>query len=160
MSTRIGIISDTHSRESLTQKAVTIFQNAKIAELIHCGDVGSEEIVRILSCFPTHYVTGNTDTGLLKTWVERYFQKYYGGVGMFPREEKQIAFLHGDDWRTFDDLLHRKRFDLICYGHEHLFSWRMEGDTYLLNPGAFTRTAPSVAVIELPEMRVERFIVE
>ena len=157
MSTRIGIISDTHSRLPLTQKAVSIFQNAEIAELIHCGDVGSEEIVHTLSCFKTHYVSGNTDSDSLKTWAFQHGQTFYGSVGMLMRDEKRIAFLHGDDWRTFDDLLHRQRFDLICYGHEHLFSWRMEGETYLLNPGAFTRTTPSVVVIELPEMRVEQF---
>ena len=159
MSTRIGIISDTHSRLALTQKAVTIFKNAEIAELIHCGDVGSEEIVRILSCFKTHYVSGNTDSDTLKTWTLQHGQTFYGQVGILSREEKRIAFLHGDDWRTFDDLLHRSHFDLICSGHEHLFSWRMEGETYLLNPGAFTRTAPSVAVIDLPEMLVEQFFI-
>ncbi len=160
MSTRLGIISDTHGEHLLTHKAIQIFEKAEVREVIHCGDVGTEEVVRLLAQFPSHYVAGNTDSSSLRTWVLRHAQTFYGSVGVLMRENKRIAFTHGDDWATMDDLTFGGKYDLICYGHTHEYAWRMEGNTRLLNPGAFLRTTPSVAVIDLPEMTVQKFRVE
>lgn len=157
---RLGIISDTHGEHLLTQKAVRIFEKAGISEIIHCGDVGTEEIVRLLAEFPCHYVRGNTDSQNLRMWVMRHGQTFHSSVGILAREEKRIAFTHGDDWVTLDDLVRSGKYDLVCHGHTHEYAWRIEGQTRLLNPGAFLRTTPSVAVITLPEMAVEKFRVE
>lgn len=160
MSTRLGIISDTHGEHTLTRKAVKIFENAGVSEVIHCGDVGTEEIVRLLAQFPCHYVRGNTDSQSLRMWVIRHGQTFYGSVGVFLRDDKRIAFTHGDDWVTLEDLIHSGKYNLICYGHTHEYAWRIEGETRLLNPGAFLRTTPTVAVVDVPEMTVEKFRVE
>ncbi|MDO4550164.1 MAG: metallophosphoesterase family protein [Planctomycetia bacterium] len=155
---RFGILSDTHGQTELVKKAVTIFERAEIQEFIHCGDVGTKEIVSLLAKFPGHYVLGNTDTSSLKSWVTEFRQTYYGNVGIISREGRRIAFLHGDDWRTFDDLLYRQHFDLICYGHEHQFSWRIENETRILNPGGFTRTTPSVVTLDLPQLSIQKYV--
>ncbi|MDO4574903.1 MAG: YfcE family phosphodiesterase [Planctomycetia bacterium] len=159
MSTILGIISDTHGNIPACRLALKIFQEHGVQEILHCGDVGTVEIVEILSALPTHYVFGNTDS---RGWIRRAIldcgQTCYESVGMMAREGRQIAFLHGDDWRTFDDLLHCGRFDLICCGHTHEYEWRIEGEkTHVLNPGALYRTkSPSVAMVELPSLRVRK----
>lgn len=154
----LGILSDTHGDTLRTQTALEIFRKKQVQEIIHCGDVGSNEVVRLLSEFPTHYVHGNTDSqGSLRKAILEYHQTYYESVGMLIRKEKRIAFLHGDDWRTYDELLQSQRFDLICSGHTHEFEWQIHGKTYLLNPGALHRTSsPSVVILELPEMRIHK----
>ncbi|MDO4583360.1 MAG: metallophosphoesterase family protein [Planctomycetia bacterium] len=158
----LGILSDTHGDVPRTQAAVEIFRRKEVQEVVHCGDVGSREVVKLLSEFRTHYVHGNTDSrGSLRKAILECGQTYYESVGILVREGKQIAFLHGDDWRTYGELLHSQRFDLICSGHTHQFEWQMEGKTYLLNPGALHRTpSPSVAILELPAMRVCREMIK
>ncbi|MDO4424738.1 MAG: metallophosphoesterase family protein, partial [Planctomycetia bacterium] len=77
-------------------------------------------------------------------------------LGTIEREGSQIAFLHGHDWRTLEELVQSGRFQLICTGHTHEFHWMIHGETKLLNPGALHRTAaPSVAILKLPELQVE-----
>lgn len=154
----MGILSDTHGDAFQTKAALEVFRKKQVEEIIHCGDVGSREVVRLLSEFPTHYVHGNTDSrGSLRKAILESGQTYYESVGILVREGKKIAFLHGDDWRTYDELLHSQRFDLICSGHTHQFEWQLEGKTYLLNPGALHRTSsPSVVILELPAIRISR----
>ena len=49
-------------------------------------------------------------------------------------------------------------WDLLCFGHTHTASLQMHGSTMLLNPGAFKRVfRPTVAIVTLPDMTVERF---
>lgn len=156
MSTIIGILSDTHGALLPTQKARDIFQSNGVSEVIHCGDVGKPGVVNLLSAFPTHYVVGNCDTpSEVQSAVMKYGGTFYDALGMIVREEIKIAFLHGHDWRTFDELIDSGRYDLICYGHTHEADWRIQHDTHLLNPGALFRTSsPSVALLELPSLRL------
>jgi uncharacterized protein len=46
-------------------------------------------------------------------------------------------------------------WNLVCYGHTHVFSSEYQGSTLVLNPGALGRsTRPSMAVVELPSLIV------
>jgi len=110
-----------------------------------------------LAEIPCHFVFGNTDSpGTIRRAVLDAGQTCWEYLGTLEREGKKIAFLHGHDWRTFDELLTSERFDLICTGHTHEFHWMIQGETRLLNPGALHRTmAPSVAILNLPELQIE-----
>ena len=157
---KLGVISDTHGNVLRTRRALEIFKERQVTEILHCGDVGSKQIVEILSEIPTFYVYGNTDArSFLRAGILHLGERQQvccETVGMLAREGRQIVFLHGTDWQLFDDLLTSQRYDLICSGHTHEAHWEIQGKTYLLNPGALERTpSPSVAVLTLPEMRVE-----
>ncbi|MBQ4143605.1 MAG: metallophosphoesterase family protein [Thermoguttaceae bacterium] len=154
---KIGVLSDTHGNLENTKRAMELFRLHGVSELIHCGDVGSAEVVKLLAEIPCHFVFGNTDPpGTIRRAVLDAGQTCWEYLGTLEREGKKIAFLHGHDWRTFDELLTSERFDLICTGHTHEFHWMIQGETRLLNPGALHRTmAPSVAILNLPELQIE-----
>lgn len=153
---KLGILSDTHGNVRNTRCAMEIFRREGVQEIIHCGDVGSWEVVKILSEVPCHYVFGNTDMpSTIRNAILAENQNCYEYVGMIQREGIRIAFLHGHDWKTFDELLESRRFDLICTGHTHEYHWMVDGDTRLLNPGALDRTpSPSVVILTLPELQI------
>ena len=159
MSWILGIISDTHGNVARTRSAVAAFRKNGVQEVLHCGDIGTTAVIDILAELqvPVHYVFGNCDCACsaLRSAMLRHGHTCYDYVGMIAREGKRIAWLHGHDWNTMDDLLYNGHFDLICSGHTHEALWQMQGETHLLNPGALEKTpAPSVAILEQPSMRL------
>jgi hypothetical protein len=43
---RIGVISDTHGQLEPTQHAVRILQSLEVEVVLHCGDIGTADVVR------------------------------------------------------------------------------------------------------------------
>ncbi len=170
---KLGIISDTHGQYELTREAIKICQELNVDQIIHCGDIGGSEIIRILSVFPVNYVYGNCDSGLKMTYAD--IIQTCGGIlhqqfGSLTLENKRIAFFHLPD---SNDCLRREiatgRWDLICYGHTHRhfleqYSVPSEADPnklkniLVLNPGAFDqRWEPAgFCIVTLPDMEVTR----
>ena len=62
--TRIGIVSDTHGQVEYTLDAVRMLESLEVEQIIHCGDIGSPEIVELFSPWPAHFVFGNVDHDL------------------------------------------------------------------------------------------------
>ncbi len=155
---KIGVLSDTHANLENTKKAVEIFRQEGVEEIIHCGDIGAAEVVNLLAELdvPCHFVFGNTDfPQTMRTAILNAGQTCWDYLGMMTREGRQIAFLHGHDWRTLDELIESQRFDLIRTGHTHEFHCMIQGKTHLLNPGALNRTpSPSVVILSLPELQI------
>ena len=159
---KLGIISDTHGRLNETVLAVRIFREHNVRTIIHCGDIGSLAIVRIFQKIPTHFVLGNMDGNdeTFQSVIEETGNNFHGRFGTIEQAGKRIAFLHGDDTETFDKELASGNWDLLCYGHTHVAELHQQGSTLLLNPGAFTRVSrPTIAIVTLPELTVERFSV-
>lgn len=153
---RLGILSDTHGNHLRTVQAARLFQQARIDQVIHCGDIGSEDIVWLLEPWPSHFVAGNMDDRqVLERAVRDAGQTWHDGFGSLELEGKKVAFLHGDDSRLFRQTIESGRWDLVCHGHTHAAGYVRQGGTLVLNPGAIHRTSqPSVAVVELPSLEV------
>src|SRR5205085_6025996 len=58
---RLGILSDTHGNLATSAAGVRALLDAGAEYLIHCGDVGSTEILELLAGHPAVFVFGNTD---------------------------------------------------------------------------------------------------
>jgi hypothetical protein len=43
---RFGVISDTHGQLEPTQHAVRILQSLEVEVVLHCGDIGTADVVR------------------------------------------------------------------------------------------------------------------
>jgi uncharacterized protein len=154
---RIGVVSDTHGQVVFTRQALAMLESCEVEQVIHCGDIGSVEIVRLFTSWPTHFVFGNVDDN------REQLRQAIGDVNGFCHERRgelelagrRIAFLHGDDLRLLNDLVAGGRFDLVCHGHTHVASHVMHGSTHVLNPGALYRaTFHSLALVELPQLDV------
>jgi putative phosphoesterase len=152
----LGVVSDTHGRLPNTTRAVRMLDSLDVAEVIHCGDIGSSEIVAMFSAWPTHFVFGNVDYDreALQDEIARAGQTCCGEFGSFRREDREIAFLHGDDCGRLTETIRGGRFALVCHGHTHVSRIERLGETLVLNPGAVFRARPhSIAVVELPTLQ-------
>jgi putative phosphoesterase len=134
-----------------------LLESCEVELVIHCGDVGSAEIVGLLAAWPTHFVLGNVDTEpvRLRAAIEAAGQTFHGRFGELELAGRRIAFLHGDDARRLQQTIASGRYDLVCYGHTHRFEQHKSGQTLVLNPGALYRAQPhSLAVVRLPQLEV------
>lgn len=155
---RIGVISDTHDKVQATQLAIAVFEQRSVERVIHCGDIGSRRLVELFDRWETHFVFGNTDheQRTLRDCMEAAQHVCHGRFGEVEWEGRRIAFIHGDDFRRWDDAIRSQQYDLVCSGHTHLKSLEVIGTTRVLNPGAIERVAvPSVAIVELPSLQIE-----
>ncbi|MGD9646707.1 MAG: metallophosphoesterase family protein, partial [Pirellulales bacterium] len=57
----LGVISDTHGHASLAREAVRMLQALEVEAVVHCGDIGSAEVMQLFSPRPSHFVFGNCD---------------------------------------------------------------------------------------------------
>lgn len=154
---RIGIISDTHGQVEYTRGAIRLLESLEPELLIHCGDIGTAEIVRMLSPWPVHYVFGNVDDDIvsLRQAMGACGASCHERFGTLELEGVRIAFLHGDDWQLLERTIASGDWDLVCHGHTHRCREERIGKTLALNPGAIYRANPhSFAIVDLPELAV------
>lgn len=154
---KLGIVSDTHGHVANAQQAVEILRNEGVEAVIHCGDIGSVEIVPLFGEWPTHFVFGNVDGNeqQLHAAIAEAGQTCHGRFGSLELEGRRIAFLHSDDDRRFRQTIANDGWDLICYGHTHVARLHDEFGPVVLNPGALYRANPhSLAIVELPSLDV------
>jgi putative phosphoesterase len=154
---RLGVVSDTHGHVANTLAAVRLLESFEVAEVLHCGDIGSTDIVPLFARWPTHFVLGNVDgeaPGLAEA-IERAGQPFHGRFGSLELAGRRIAWLHSDDQRRFRETVAGGQWDLVCYGHTHVAEHHREGPTLVLNPGALFRARThTIAVVELPALEV------
>ena len=156
---KLGVISDTHGLVNETVRAVHLFREHNVQTVIHCGDIGNSAIVKAFQGIETHFVLGNMDgaSETIRLAAEETKNHFYGWFGAMERSGRRIAFLHGHQSLKIEQELESGNWDLICYGHTHVAALQMHGSTLLLNPGAFKRVfRPTIAIITLPDMTVER----
>jgi putative phosphoesterase len=153
----LGVVSDTHGQVEFTRQAVRMLESLEVQVVLHCGDIGSPEIVPLFHAWPTHFVFGNVDydRAALRTAIKQAGQTCHERFGSLELVGRKIAFLHSDDTTTFRDAIASGQWDLVCYGHTHVAKEEHVRNTIVLNPGALYRANPhSLAIVELPELRV------
>lgn len=154
----IGVVSDTHGQVSSTREGIRMLEGFAPAAVIHCGDVGSADIVRLFDAWPTHFVLGNVDEAIadqIEQAVKEAGQTFHGEFGSLELAGRRIAFLHGHDTARLRRETAAGAWDLVCYGHTHAFETHRAERTVVLNPGALHRARPhSLAVVDLATLDV------
>lgn len=152
----IGVISDTHGDMHGSRAAVRLFESLKVDRVLHCGDIGSTEIIGLFSDWPTHFVYGNVDSpGYLGDAIARAGQVCHKRFGSIQLEGRNIALLHGNDTELLDKSIKSGQWHIICHGHTHTARRATIGKTLVVNPGAVARTTyPSVATVDLESLEV------
>lgn len=153
----IGIVSDTHGHVEFARPAIRMLESCEVELVIHCGDIGSEEIVGLFQRWPTHFVFGNCDTQYERFHraIKAAGQTCHDRFGALETGGRKIAFLHGDDGPLLKETIAGGLYDLVCYGHTHIPEHHLEGRTLVLNPGALYRANPhSIAIVRLPELEI------
>ena len=155
---RIGVVSDTHGHTAYTGQAVEALRQRNVDAVLHCGDIGSADIIPLFADWPTHFVFGNVDhhADALRAVIEACGQTCHGRFGALEFEGRKVALLHSDDHRLFRETIASSEWDLVCYGHTHVVEQHREGQTLVLNPGALYRASRhTFAVVEFPALDVE-----
>jgi putative phosphoesterase len=132
-----------------------MLESLEVDAVLHCGDIGSMDVVELFAAWPTHFVFGNCDenTGAFATAIRKAVQTCHGFFGDLELAGVRIALLHSDDRRKFREAIDSGKYRLVCYGHAHVAAIDKHGDTVVLNPGAIFRANPhSIAVVELPSV--------
>lgn len=152
---RLGIVSDSHGHVELTRPAIRMLESLEVDRVLHCGDIGSAEVVEMFVQWPTDFVFGNCDYNHadLRQAIAAAGLTCHDAFGELEIEGRRIALLHSDDRRKFDEVCTNGQWDLVCYGHTHVAKIDHVGETLVLNPGALYRANPhSLAVVELPDL--------
>ncbi|MGA2498319.1 MAG: YfcE family phosphodiesterase [Tepidisphaeraceae bacterium] len=149
---KIGILSDTHGRMDSSRLGVEALVGRGAEVLIHCGDVGSPEVLDLLVGRRSMFVFGNCD------WDRETLRQHAEIVGVachntFADVElggKRVAVIHGDDAGLKRRILAEQGYDYVFQGHTHVPEDVRIGRTRLINPGALHRANPrTVAVLGL-----------
>ncbi|WFB35191.1 YfcE family phosphodiesterase [Kiritimatiellota bacterium B12222] len=151
----IGLLSDTHGHLARSEQALDLLQQAGAEQIIHCGDLGSEELLSLLfevqtEGTPIYAVPGNVDEwepGLI------LYAKKLGiplpRVHRFELADKQIALHHGHDPQVMTELMADPDLDYLFSGHTHVAKDERQGNLRMINPGAVYRaTPPGVSVLD------------
>lgn len=153
----LGVMSDTHGHQPFTREAARMLASFEVEWVIHCGDIGSTEVVELLREWPVDYVLGNVDgTGReFERVIAAAGGTLHGQFAALNLAERHIAVLHGHDTRRLHETIAGEAYDLVCHGHTHVRRLEQLGQTLVLNPGAVFRAKPrSIAIVRLPELEV------
>lgn len=155
---KIGLIADTHDQMSRTQTAIDQLLAANVEAIIHLGDVTDAKILSLCTAVPLYFVFGNNDSDnvpALREAGERHGAVCLEWGGMLTLADRTIAVTHGHLHLESRPLL-AEAPDYFVFGHSHVATDEMAGETRRINPGALHRADEfSVATLDLCEDQVQ-----
>jgi len=123
MTTRIGVISDTHGL--LRPAAVEALRGCEV--IIHAGDVGTPEVLEALGRIaPVVAVRGNVDTA---PWASRL-----AATEVVEAGGRHLYVLHQLEQLDLDPVA--AGFAAVIYGHSHQPTAEIRRGVLYLNPGS------------------------
>jgi uncharacterized protein len=151
---RIAILSDIHDNVWQLDAALAAICDSDV--LLCCGDLCSPFVVHQLGrgfTRPIHIVFGNNDGDLYRIASNaRYYEniRLHGEIFRGEFDGRRFAMNHFDTIaRT---IAASGEFDVVCYGHNHVFEIAPVGNTLTINPGAIMGAtfAPDGTRTEVP----------
>jgi len=159
----LGLLSDTHGQVKAAAAGIATLRAAGAQFLIHCGDVGGENIFDLMAGIPSAFVWGNND-------FDRESLKNYAshlgiqcGDEFLPLRfgEKKVAVTHGDNPALIRQVAAGTDYQYLFVGHSHIPVDEIVGKVRIVNPGALHRAAKkTVAVVDLEKDLVRHLIVQ
>lgn len=152
----VGILSDTHGRHDRARKALGLLRAKGATTIIHCGDIGGEEVLDELATAAAELSSAapnpqHRGTGVWFVWgncdhVDEGIRDYVRSIGLtpplavpllLPVAEKSIAVFHGHEreLERFDS----SKVDYLLHGHSHERRDERFGNLRVINPGALQR---------------------
>jgi len=160
---KIGVVSDTHGRLQITQKAIHLLRERGAELILHCGDIDSPTTVRLFSPIPSHFVFGNWDvpTAKLKSAIAQIGGVWHDEIGQLDVDGKRLAWVHGHVRGQRQRLETSGDFDFLFYGHSHKAEVHRAGQTLVANPGALHRAkTKTVMLVDLATGEWEPLVVD
>lgn len=135
---KIGIMSDTHDRLDVVEKAIDLFNREGVKHVLHAGDLVSPFVAPKFARLKAklHIVWGNNEGD--KEFVRVKFGEIdvvpLGNFAALELGGKRIALLHGTYEEIVGALVRSGSFDVVVRGHNHRAEIK-KGSTLLFNPG-------------------------
>jgi len=135
---KIGIMSDTHDRLDVVEKAIDLFNREGVKHVLHAGDLVSPFVAPKFARLKAklHIVWGNNEGD--KEFVRVKFGEIdvvpLGNFAALELGGKRIALLHGTHEEIVGALVRSGSFDVVVRGHNHRAEIK-KGSTLLFNPG-------------------------
>ena len=153
----IGIMSDTHDNLDNIRKAVTLFNDRNVSQVLHAGDFVAPFTFRVLKDLNAAFtgIFGNNDG-------EVYFlnQMSQGRIFNQPHninlDGKKLVMIH--EHFLVDALADSGHYDIIVYGHTHKPLVEKKGKALVVNPGecgSWLYGKATVAVLDTVKMDAE-----
>jgi len=162
----IAIMSDSHDHIWNFRSALKLIEYMGIKHVVHLGDLISPFMLEELEPFDVtfHLIFGNNngDQFLLFKRISAMKDKvvFHGWLGELELSGKKIGFIH-------DPFLARKiakcgDYDLVLYGHTHLWHIERIKKCILLNPGEIMgkKEPAGFAVLDCQTLKVERVLLD
>ncbi|MFP6903789.1 MAG: YfcE family phosphodiesterase [Verrucomicrobiota bacterium] len=140
---KIGLLSDTHGHLARSHAAIQCLLEQGVECLIHCGDIGSEQILIELAAdchadrIPVYAVTGNVD--LHRADIIDFPEStgvHVARAHTIRLAGKRVGIVHGDDGRAMREMIDSGTCDLVFTGHTHRVSDEQVRGVRVINPGA------------------------
>jgi putative phosphoesterase len=136
----IGIISDTHDRLPMVEKAVQLFNAEKVDLVLHAGDYVAPFVVWKFKPLKAKLigVFGNNDGDhqlMTKRFSENPSLEIRGSFAKIVADGLKIALLHGTEEELLQALIDSGGFDVVVHGHNHKADVYRKGRTLVVNPG-------------------------
>ena len=161
---KLGVLSDTHNNVANLLKALRLFKEEGVSQLLHCGDMADMLTARQLADIDVIYVNGNMDNSAEAVnhtvWTLNPNNEIPGDVYLGTLGGVKIGATHGHLTKKLDNLINSRRNKYVFHGHTHRQRDEMIGNTRVINPGALggARYEPrSVCIVDLDQDDV-RFI--
>jgi putative phosphoesterase len=164
VTTRVGVVADTHCPEFLDRLPDRVFEALRGVDLIlHAGDItGPDTIAALQRIAPVEAVRGDHDRGLTSLPLSREVRVegrrivlVHGNRSRWVEEPQtllwtlSLGYLHPN--QSLPGALHR-RFpdaDAIVFGHTHRAHIETRNGTLLFNPGGVHQWTPRTAAQRL-----------
>ncbi len=161
---KIAVFSDSHDHVWNLKRAVEQAKEAGAGEIIHCGDLVSPFLMEEFDRFPgrVHLIYGNNmgDPELLNMRIQERKDsvRFHGWVGELKYGSKSVCFIH--DPRLAAKVSRSGDYDLVCFGHTHLWHLENVNGCTILNPGAVlgNKEPAGWALVETETMEVEHVL--
>jgi putative phosphoesterase len=136
----IGLISDTHDRLPIIEKAVKRLNEEKVELVLHAGDYVAPFVIPMFKDLKARLigVFGNNDGDhelLKKRFGENKNLEIRGRFALITIDGLKIALLHGDEEELVKALIESGGFDVVVRGHAHAAGAYWKGKTLVVNPG-------------------------
>ena len=158
----VGIISDTHDRLPLLDKAVKRLNEEKVVLVLHAGDYVAPFVVPHFKPLKADMigVFGNNDGDkeLLKKRFTELGAEIRGKFAEVMIDGLRIALLHGDEEDLLRSLIDVESHDVIVHGHTHEAKTYRKGKTLVINPGeacGYLSEKPSIGILNTQTLDVK-----
>lgn len=155
-------MSDSHDNLWNLREAIRRVEEAGIKEVIHLGDLISpfmlEEVENYQGTIHLIYGNNNGDHILLQKKIAALGGKvkFQGWLGELERDGKRIGFIH--DPLVATKIAKSGDYNVVFFGHTHLWHEERVGNCLLLNPGEILgkKEPPGFGIFDLESMAFER----